>query len=82
MFLVVFGFAYVQNAKKLDPRGKQGIFVGYDKLRNPAYLVFYPGSNKVERVRCVKFFNEGNHDFNVILAIRTTSFHPVKSLHL
>ncbi|CAB4032811.1 Retrovirus-related Pol poly from transposon TNT 1-94, partial [Paramuricea clavata] len=48
----VFGsvcYAYVQNAKKLDPRSKQGIFVGYDK-RSAAYLVFYPVSNKVERV--------------------------------
>ncbi|CAB3996098.1 Retrovirus-related Pol poly from transposon TNT 1-94 [Paramuricea clavata] len=63
----VFGFvcyAYVQNAKKLDPRSKQGIFVGYDK-RSPAYLVFYPDSNKVERVRCVKFFNESNHESKV-----------------
>ena len=45
----VFGsvcYAYVQNAKKLDPRSKQGIFVGYDK-GSPAYLVFYPDSNKV-----------------------------------
>ena len=30
----VFGvvcYAYVQNAKKLEPRSKEGIFVGYDK---------------------------------------------------
>ena len=63
----VFGsvcYAYVQNAKKLDPRSKQGIFVGYDK-RSPAYLVFYPDSNKVERVRCVKFFHESNHESKV-----------------
>ena len=63
----VFGsvcYAYVQNAKKLDPRSKQGIFVGYDK-RSPAYLVFYPDSNKIERVRCVKFFNESNHESKV-----------------
>ena len=58
----IFGsvcFAYVQNPKKLDPRSKQGIFVGYDK-KSPAYLIFYPDTNKVERVRCVKFFDEGN----------------------
>ncbi|CAB3995426.1 Hypothetical predicted protein [Paramuricea clavata] len=57
----VFGsvcYAYVQNAKKLDPRSKQGIL-------SPAYLVFYPDSNKVERVRCVKFFNESNHESKV-----------------
>ena len=53
----VFGtacFAYIQNAKKLDPRSKEGIFVGYDK-KSPAYLVYYPENNKIERVRCVKF---------------------------
>ncbi len=65
----VFGsvcYAYVQNAKKLDPRSKQGIFVGYDK-GSPAYLVFHPDSNKVERVRCVKFFGESNHESKVDL---------------
>ena len=38
----VFGvvcYAYVQNAKKLEPRSKEGIFVGYDK-KSPAYLVY------------------------------------------
>ena len=58
----IFGctcYAYAQNAKKLDPRSKKGIFVGYDK-RSPAYLVYYPDTDKVERVRCVKFFEEGS----------------------
>ena len=42
----VFGsvcYAYVQDAKKLEPRSKEGLFVGYDK-RSPAYLVYYPQS--------------------------------------
>ena len=55
----VFGsvcYAYIQNPKKLDPRSRQGIFVGYDKS-SPAYLVYYPASMKVEKVRCVKFFD-------------------------
>lgn len=43
-------FAYVQYAKKLDARGKRGIFVGYDR-ESPAYLIYYPEVNKVERVR-------------------------------
>ena len=54
----VFGavcYACVQNAKKLEPKSKEGIFVGYDK-RSPAYLVYYPETRRVERVRCVKFF--------------------------
>ena len=48
----VFGstcFAYVQNAKKLDARSKNGVFMGYDK-ESPAYVVYYPEENKVERV--------------------------------
>lgn len=56
----VFGstcFAYVQNAKKLDPRSHKGIFIGYDK-ESPAYLVYYPESNKIEKVRCVKFIDK------------------------
>ena len=55
----VFGsvcYAYVQNPKKLEPRSKKGIFVEYDK-GSPAYLVYYPESMKVERIRCVKFFD-------------------------
>lgn len=58
----VFGsvcFAYVQKAKKLDPRSKEEIFVGYDK-RSPASLVYFPETNKVERVRCVKLFGATN----------------------
>ena len=55
----VFGavcYAYVQNPKKLEPRSKEGIFVGHEK-NSPAYLVYFPESMKVERVRCVKFFD-------------------------
>ena len=55
----VFGctcYAFVQNAKKLDARSQKGIFIGYDK-GSPAYLVFYPDTNKVEKVRCVKFID-------------------------
>lgn len=56
-YMHIFGstcFAYVQNAKKLDVQSKRGIFVHYDR-ESPAYLVYYPDVNKVERVRCVKF---------------------------
>ena len=38
---------------------KKGIFMVYDK-RSPAYLVYHPDTDKIERVRCVKFFKEGN----------------------
>ena len=33
--------------------------MAYDK-RSTAYLVYYPDTDKIERVRCVKFFKEGN----------------------
>jgi hypothetical protein len=55
----VFGstcYAFVQNAKKLDDRSRKGVFVGYDK-DSPAYLVYHPETNKVEKIRCVKFFD-------------------------
>ena len=57
-------YAYVQNVKKLDARSKKGICVGYDK-GSPAYLVYYPESNVIERVRCVKCMEE-NVDVNQI----------------
>ena len=39
-------------------RAKQkGVFVGYDR-ESPAYSVYYPEVNKVERVRCVKFLEQ------------------------
>ena len=43
--------------KKLDPRAKKAIFIGYDKY-SPAYFVFYPETNSVKKVRLVKFTNE------------------------
>ena len=58
----VFGstcYAYVQNAKKLEARSKEGIFVGYDR-DSPAYLVYYPETDKVERARCVKFLEQSD----------------------
>ena len=64
----VFGvvcYAYVQNAKKLEPRSREGIFVGYDK-KSPAYLVYCPESRRVERVRCVKFFDSLNPENEVL----------------
>ena len=53
----VFGttcFAYVENAKKLDPRSEKGVFVGFDR-GSAAYLVYIPTNRVVRRVRCVKF---------------------------
>ena len=55
--LHVFGsvcYPYVQIKKKLDPRCKKGIFVGYDK-NSPAYLVYFPETNSVTRNHTVKF---------------------------
>lgn len=55
-----------KNAKKLDPRSKERILVGYDR-RSPAYLVYYPEIGKVERVRCVKFYSGTNPQDEAIL---------------
>ena len=38
----------------LDPRSEQGIFVGYDKY-SPAYVVYYPGTERVQKHRLMKF---------------------------
>jgi hypothetical protein len=61
-------YAYTQNKKKLDPRCKEGIFVGYDPC-SPAYLIYFPDSCEVKRVRCVKFVNSEIYD-NVEYEIR------------
>ena len=53
--LHVFGtvcYGYVQQTRKLDARAKQRIFAGYDKT-SPAYLVYFPDSQTVKRIRCV-----------------------------
>ena len=57
--LEVFGkkcFAYVQIKQKLDQRSREGIFVGFD-TNSPAYLVYFPGTNGIQRIRCVVFNN-------------------------
>ena len=63
-------FAYIQNIKKLDPRSKEGIFVGYDK-KSPAYLVYYLENNKIERVRCVKFSDFPNSNDDELVSVPT-----------
>ena len=60
----IFGtvcYGYVQQTEKLDARAKQGIFVGYDKT-SPAYLVYFPDSQTVKRIRCVSFTDRFNVD--------------------
>ena len=47
----------MQNTKKLDARSEKGVFVGYDK-GSPAYLVYFPESRAVKRLKCVKFTND------------------------
>ena len=56
-------YAYVQNAKKPDPRSVKGIFVGYDK-ESPAYLVYHPETNKISKVRCVKFIDRSENEIS------------------
>eukprot|EP00795_Rhopilema_esculentum_P009995 gene9995-18622_t len=47
-------FAYTQNKTKLDARSEKGIFIGYDR-NSPAYLIYFPNSGNIRKVRCVKF---------------------------
>ena len=47
-------YTYKQDKGKLDSRCDQGRFVGYDK-NSPAYLVYHPDTNKVQKHRLVKF---------------------------
>ena len=50
-------FAYVEGAKKLEARSREGIFLGYDKY-SPAYLVYHPNTKKVSKVRNVRFVGD------------------------
>ena len=47
-------FAYKQEKGKLDSRCEQGIFVAFDK-NSPAYILYYPGTERVQKHRLVKF---------------------------
>lgn len=47
-------FTYKQENDDTDSGSEQGIFVGYDKY-SPAYLVYYPEINSVQKHRLVKF---------------------------
>lgn len=51
-------YAYVQNPRKLDSRAERGVFVGYDK-ESPARLIYFPQTQSVKKVRCVKFMSDG-----------------------
>ena len=47
-------FALVQSPKKLDNRSEKGVFIGYDR-GSPSYLVYFPDTRNVKKVREVKF---------------------------
>jgi transposase InsO family protein len=62
----VFGtvcYTYVQEKKKLYPRGEEGIFVVYDK-GSPAYLIYFPETGSIKRIRCVRFTDKFGNDKN------------------
>ena len=44
---------------KLDTRCEKGLFFNYEK-QSPAYLIYFPESRAIKRVRCVKFTNYDN----------------------
>lgn len=48
---------YEQNMKKLDPKGKKGIFIGFDR-HSPAYLIYFPETKKVQKHRQAHFITK------------------------
>lgn len=54
-------YAYQQDRGKLDARCEKGRFVGHDK-GSPAYLVYYPDKEKVQKHRLVKFITSTTCD--------------------
>ena len=72
-------YAPEQIRRKLDPKSKRGIFVGYDK-ESPAFLVYCPEVNRVRRCRDVKFtdllpseLNSNNNDSEPVLRKKSDS---------
>ena len=58
----IFGstcYPTVQNPKKLEPRSKKGIFVGYDR-DSPSYLVYDPDTRAISKHRLVKLTSTDN----------------------
>ena len=56
-------YVYEQNAKKLDDRAKQALFVGYDKS-SPAFLCYFKETNTVKKSRSVKFLPDISCDLH------------------
>ena len=60
MKMNIFGtrcFAHDSEAGKLDPKCKEGVFVGHDS-ESPAYLVYFPHTQSVRKIRNVKFTSQ------------------------
>ena len=49
----------VKPKSKLDPRSREGVFIGYDR-ETPAYLIYFADSKQIVRRRCVKFINNSS----------------------
>ena len=49
-----FSMSRDPSRRKLDPKADKGIFVGYDSC-SPAYLIYFPGNDSVQRARNVIF---------------------------
>ncbi|KAK3784421.1 hypothetical protein RRG08_039422 [Elysia crispata] len=63
-------FALVQSPKKLDNRSEKGVFIDYDR-GSPSYLVYFPDTQNVKKVREVKFLknpqlSRGDTGFTVL----------------
>ena len=74
----IFGtmcYAYVQKKDrgKLDPRGEEGIFLGYDTY-SPSYVVYLPRTNTVKNVRVVKFTDKFKRKYSAESVCQTPQF--------
>lgn len=72
-------FAYKQEKGKMESRCEQGVFIGYDK-NSPAYLVYYPDTEKVQKHRLVKFTTKTTNEKGTQTAESQTDYgdiHPM-----
>ena len=56
-------FFLCTKGNKLELRYEKGIFVGYNK-QSPVYLIYFPETMAIKKVRCVKFTN--SYDNNTL----------------
>ena len=69
-------FAYTENLGKLDSKCTEGIYVGRDP-ESPAYLIYFPSSQSVRKVRNVRFVKENFPTQEVPLSVEIRDLREV-----